>query len=251
MKNINFINKLRTEPKFRKNAIAIAASALVLVICAVSIPVGLHIRGSKVQQSAAENTTASISEPTTVSADVGSVSITEPTTLAAMVNETTTAPAATTQGQNNKINNNNGNSSSTSNKTASGSSNSSGSGSGNKTDNQNKPATTKAPTTTKKAQTTTQSYNYNWSQSQVNNFIAKSRTYGENIGLIWDDSFNLTNASWQLSIHSRYSGNSENEVYEKMKELIEYTKTSSGAKYFKIYPEQNDGGWEFTILWMK
>ena len=249
MKNTNLINKLKTEPKFRKNVIAITASSLVLVICAVSIPVGLHVRNSNVEHAAAENTTISIAEATTLSAGADEVSITEPTTLTAVVSETTTASAVTTQVQNDKTSSNNSSSSSTSNKTASGTSNSSGSS--NKTNNQSKPTTTKAPSTTKKAQTTTQSYNYNWNQSQVNNFIAKSRTYGENIGLIWDDSFNLTNASWQLSIHSRYSGNSENEVYEKMKELIEYTKTSSGAKYFKIYPEQNDGGWEFTILWMK
>lgn len=235
MKNINFITKLKTEPKFRKNVIAVTATALVLVICAVSIPVGLHVRKSDVQKTA-ENITASVTEATTLTVDAKEISTTEPTTLTAVVSETVAVSASPTQKQNNK--------------TGTGD-NGSPSSSSNKTNNQSKPTTTKAPSTTKNAQTTTPSYNYNWNQSQVNDFISKSRTYGENIGLIWDDSFNLTNASWQLSVHSRYSGNSENEVYEKMKELIEYTKNSSGAKYFKIYPEQNDGGWEFTMLYMK
>lgn len=235
MKNINFITKLKTEPKFRKNVIAVTATALVLVICAVSIPVGLHVRKSDVQKTA-ENITASVTEATTLTVDAKEISTTEPTTLTAVVSETVAVSASPTQKQNNK--------------TGTGD-NGSPSSSSNKTGNSSKPTTTKAPSTTKNAQTTTPSYNYNWNQSQVNDFISKSRTYGENIGLIWDDSFNLTNASWQLSVHSRYSGNSENEVYEKMKELIEYTKNSSGAKYFKIYPEQNDGGWEFTMLYMK
>lgn len=235
MKNINFINKLKTEPKFRKNVIAVTAAALVLAICAVSIPVGLHVRKSDVQKTA-ENITASVTEATTSTVDAKEISTTEPTTLTAVVSETAAVSASPTQKQNNK--------------TGTGD-NGSPSSSSNKTGNSSKPTATKAPSTTKNAQTTTPSYNYNWNQSQVNDFISKSRTYGENIGLIWDDSFNLTNASWQLSVHSRYSGNSENEVYEKMKELIEYTKNSSGAKYFKIYPEQNDGGWEFTMLYMK
>lgn len=235
MKNINFITKLKTEPKFRKNVIAVTATALVLVICAVSIPVGLHVRKSDVQKTA-ENITASVTEATTLTVDAKEISTTEPTTLTAVVSETAAVSASPTQKQNNK--------------TGTGD-NGSPSSSSNKTGNSSKPTATKAPSTTKNAQTTTPSYNYNWNQSQVNDFISKSRTYGENIGLIWDDSFNLTNASWQLSVHSRYSGNSENEVYEKMKELIEYTKNSSGAKCFKIYPEQNDGGWEFTMLYMK
>lgn len=216
MKNINFITKLKTEPKFRKNVIAVTATALVLVICAVSIPVGLHVRKSDVQKTA-ENITASVTEATTSTVDAKEISTTEPTTLTAVVSETAAVSASPTQKQNNK--------------TGTGD-NGSPSSSSNKTGNSSKPTATKAPSTTKNAQTTTPSYNYNWNQSQVNDFISKSRTYGENIGLIWDDSFNLTNASWQLSVHSRYSGNSENEVYEKMKELIEYTKKQFRSKVF-------------------
>lgn len=134
MKNINFITKLKTEPKFRKNVIAVTATALVLVICAVSIPVGLHVRKSDVQKTA-ENITASVTEATTLTVDAKEISTTEPTTLTAVVSETVAVSASPTQKQNNK--------------TGTGD-NGSPSSSSNKTNNQSKPTTTKAPSTTKK-----------------------------------------------------------------------------------------------------
>ena len=255
MKNTNLINKLKTEPKFRKNVIAITASSLVLVICAVSIPVGLHVRNSKVQQDTAENITVPITDVTTSSVGPDEVSATEPTTIAALVNETTTAPVITTQKQNNKTgNSNNGNSSSTSNnKPASGSSNSSSSGSGNKTNNQSKPTTTKAPSTTKKtSEASTNAGTYNWTRAQADAFLAKSRAYGESIGLIWDNSFNLTNASWQTSVCTSKTRD-EDVVFANMMSALDNTKGRKGAKYFKIWVEENeplDGYWEFTILYM-
>ena len=257
MKNTNLINKLKTEPKFRKNVIAITASSLVLVICAVSIPVGLHVRNSKVQQDTAENITVPVTDVTTSSIGPDEVSTTEPTTIAALVNETTTAPVVTTQKQNNKTgNSNNGNSSYTSNnKPASGSSNSSSGGSGNKTNNQNKSTTTKAPSTTKKQIDQSKV----WTQAKVDAFVAKSRAYGESIGLIWDDSFTLTNACWQDSIYTGFSDAEKNiytetEAYNQMKESLEYTKNHQHANYFKLYVEYNPNdignNWAITILWM-
>lgn len=185
MKNINFITKLKIEPKFRKNVIAVTATALVLVICAVSIPVGLHVRKSDVQKTA-ENITASVTEATTLTVDAKEISTTEPTTLTAVVSETAAVSASPTQKQNNK--------------TGTGD-NGSPSSSSNKTGNSSKPTATKAPSTTKKQIDQSKV----WTQAKVDAFVAKSRAYGESIGLIWDDSFTLTNACWQDSIYTGFS----------------------------------------------
>lgn len=239
MKNINFITKLKTEPKFRKNVIAVTATALVLVICAVSIPVGLHVRKSDVQKTA-ENITASVTEATTLTVDAKEISTTEPTTLTAVVSETVAVSASPTQKQNNK--------------TGTGD-NGSPSSSSNKTGNSSKPTTTKAPSTTKKQIDQSKV----WTQAKVDAFVAKSRAYGESIGLIWDDSFTLTNACWQDSIYTGFSDAEKNiytetEAYNQMKESLEYTKNHQHANYFKLYVEYNPNdignNWAITILWM-
>lgn len=239
MKNINFITKLKIEPKFRKNVIAVTATALVLVICAVSIPVGLHVRKSDVQKTA-ENITASVTEATTLTVDAKEISTTEPTTLTAVVSETAAVSASPTQKQNNK--------------TGTGD-NGSPSSSSNKTGNSSKPTATKAPSTTKKQIDQSKV----WTQAKVDAFVAKSRAYGESIGLIWDDSFTLTNACWQDSIYTGFSDAEKNiytetEAYNQMKESLEYTKNHQHANYFKLYVEYNPNdignNWAITILWM-
>lgn len=256
MKNTKLMNKLKTDSKLRKNAIAITAASLVVVICAVSIPVGLHVRNTNVQQ-AAEITTVPIAETTTLLADVEAVSVTEPTTLAETDDETTTVPD-TNGTQDNKSGNSNNSNGSSSSKTSSGSSSgsSNSSGSGNRTSNQDKPTTTKAPSTTKKPVNQSKV----WTQAKVDAFVAKSRAYGESIGLIWDDSFNLTNASWQDSIYTGFSDAeeyiyTEAEAYEQMKESLDYTRNNQRANYFKLYVEYNPNNignnWAITILWMK
>lgn len=249
MKNTNLINKLKTEPKFRKNVIAITASSLVLVICAVSIPVGLYVRNSKVQQDTAENITVPVTDVTTSSVGPDEVSTTEPTTIAALVNETTTAPVVTTQKQNNKTgNSNDGNSSSTSNnKPASGSSNSSSSGSGNKTNNQSKPTTTKAPSTTKKQPQTNQI-----SKEDLNLLVAKWKIYGENLGMTWDDSLSIEahNASWSSGQPIWYDTDLD-KLYKRVCEEI-YDKHTGGAKamYFKvIIVDENGDGYNGGCKW--
>lgn len=240
MKNINFITKLKTEPKFRKNVIAVTATALVLVICAVSIPVGLHVRKSDVQKTA-ENITASVTEATTLTVDAKEISTTEPTTLTAVVSETAAVSASPTQKQNNK--------------TGTGD-NGSPSSSSNKTGNSSKPTATKAPSTTKKApETSTNTGTYNWTRAQADAFIAKARAYGESIGLIWDDSFSIEaqNASWNASVWTSKS-KTETRMIEQMKEqLNDHKYGQKKATYFKIQAEYNEptsGNWEFTILYM-
>ncbi len=120
------------------------------------------------------------------------------------------------------------------------------------------PGTTKAPEAPKPTQAQDilketephNFYNPDWTQTQVNAFVSKSRAYGESIGLVWDDTFDLTNSSWQTSIDSRYSGNTEEEVLTKMKLALDSTKNRKQANYFKLWVEHIDGSWEFTILWM-
>ena len=258
MKNSKFTEKFKTNSKFRRNFITITAAALVVVICAVSIPVGLHARNSKAQQ-LTESSTSPVSETTILSADAEAVSVTEPTTLVAAESESSQTNNKDEQTQNSG--------SVREDKDASpskgGSSSSSGpsgnsSSTGNKPSNQSKPSskptTTKAPSTTKKTpETTKPSGTSNWTRAQAEAFAAKSRSYGESIGLIWDDSFDLTNSSWQSAV---WTSNiwSENELYTKMKDALDYHKNSKKIKYFKIWIEEDeptDGDWEFTILWMR
>lgn len=233
MKNISFINKLKTEPKFRKNVIAVTAAALVLVICAVSIPVGLHVRKSDVQKTA-ENITASVTEATTSTVDANEESTTEPTTLTAVVNETAAVPVATNQKQTDKPGTgNNGNPSSASNKTG----------------NPSKPTTTKAPSTTK-MQETTKANDWGWTRSDADAFAAKSISYGESIGLIYDGTLTPKNSCWQSSVWTSSKKN-ETKMFSQMKEWLDYHKNNKGAKYFNIWVEyDNEGYWDFTILWM-
>lgn len=254
MKNTNLINKLKTEPKFRKNVIAITASSLVLVICAVSIPVGLHVRNSKVQQATAENITVPVTDVTTSSVGPDEVSTTEPTTIAALVNETTTAPVMTTQKQNRKTgNSNNGNSSSTSNnKPVSGSSNSSSGGSGNKTNNQSKPTTTKAPSTTKKTPTTTEK-KYHYTE-----LFANYKKMVENKGMEWKTNLttgNFYSDTWYAG--GQYSSAFEREYLSKEqydKAISEFSAelnrryTNGYNHYCYYYVEENTGDGWLTII---
>lgn len=259
MKNTNLINKLKTEPKFRKNAIAITASSLVLVICAVSIPVGLHAQNSKVQQ-LTESSTSPVSETTTLSADAEAVSVTEPTTLAAAVSESFQTNTKDEQTQNSGSANKDKDTSPSKGGSSSPSGSSGNSSStGNKPSNQSKPST--KPTTTKAPSTTKKPIDQSkvWTQAKVDAIVAKSRAYGESIGLIWDDSFDLTNSSWQDSIYTGFSNSeqyiyTENEVYEKMKESLDWHKNGKNAQYFKLFVEYNPNdignNWAITILWM-
>ena len=224
------MNKLKTDSKFRKNAIAITAASLVVVICAVSIPVGLHVRNTNMQQ-AAEITTVPIAETTTLLADAEAVSVTESTTLAETVSETAAASDANDNDQGSQA------------------------GSGNRTSNQSKPTTTKAPSTTKKPESTASSGTYNWTRAQAESFVAKARAYGESIGLIWDESFSIEaqNASWNASVWTS-KNKTEARMMEQMKEQLDDHKYGQkGAKHFKIQAEYNEpttGNWEFTILYM-
>lgn len=249
----NYFENLKNDTKLRKQSIAIGSACLAVIVCAVAIPAGIHNNNAKQAAIArTDNTTVeSVSETTTelttveettiisegyettiVEADgTTKVELIEKTEPASAVQPTTNAPAAnngvTTTKKASSVKDNSGSASSTT-----------------------KTATTKALATTSVPETTS-GYNYNWNQSQVNSFVARSKAYGESIGLVWDDSFTLDNASWNSCISSRYSGNSENAVYEKMKSALNYKK-NNGAMYFKIYPEYIDevNGWEFTILWM-
>ena len=245
MKNSKFTEKLKTNSKFRRNFIAITAAALVVVICAVSIPVGLHARNSKAQQ-LTESSTSPVSETTT---------------LAAAESESSPANSNKDEQTQNSGSANKDKDTSPSKGGSSSSSDPSGNSSstGNKPSNQSKPstkpATTKAPSTTKKPIDQSKV----WTQAKVDAIVAKSRAYGESIGLIWDDSFDLTNSSWQDSIYTGFSNSeqyiyTENEVYEKMKESLDWHKNGKNAQYFKLFVEYNPNdignNWAITILWM-
>lgn len=231
MKNINFITKLKTEPKFRKNVIAVTATALVLVICAVSIPVGLHVRKSDVQKTA-ENITASVTEATTSTVDANEESTTEPTTLTTVVSATVAVSASPTQKQNNK--------------TGTGD-NGSPSSSSNKTNNQSKPTTTKAPSTTKKQPQTNQI-----SKTDLNSLVVKWKIYGESLGMTWDNNLSIEahNASWSSGQPIWYDTDL-NKLYERVCEEI-YDKHTGGAKamYFKvIIVDENGDGYNGGCKW--
>lgn len=236
MKNINFITKLKTEPKFRKNVLAVTAAALVLVICAVSIPVGLHVRKSDVQKTA-ENVTASVTEATTSTVDANEESTTEPTTLTTVVSATVAVSASPTQKQNNK--------------TGTGD-NGSPSSSSNKTGNSSKPTTTKAPSTTKKTPTTTEK-KYHYTE-----LFANYKKMVENKGMEWKTNLttgNFYSDTWYAG--GQYSSAFEREYLSKEqydKAISEFSAelnrryTNGYNHYCYYYVEENTGDGWLTII---
>ena len=177
----NLKAKLQESKKFRTQFASVLVAGVVVVSCAVAIPIGVHAQGVKKATAAQE--AASAHESLTAEQVLTEPQTTEPTTEAPK--ETipeTTATAAVTENTTDK-------------KSASG--NSASSGSAKKSTSA---STTKKSSSSSKssgssgskgsaaaAQTTVPSHD--WPKAKVDAIIAKARAYGESLGLVWDEGY--------------------------------------------------------------
>lgn len=254
----NYFENLKNDTKLRKQSIAIGSACLAVIVCAVAIPVGVHNHNVKkvamaeaensavetVSETMAELTTADETttvpegyETTIVEADgTTKIELIEKTEPTSAVQPATNAPAA-----NNGV--------TTTKKTSAGKNNG-----GSANSNAKDPTVTKAPQPAPAPETTTSAGTYGWSKVQADEFANWARQYGESIGLVWDDSFDLTNSCWQSSVWTGVGSNyDENVLRSKMKAHLDSTKNRKKATHFKIWVEKDQptaGNWEFTILWM-
>lgn len=177
----DFQTKLKENKKFRIQFASVATACVVVLACAITIPVAVHSSNvKKAMTEAVESSTddiVSIEEATSA----------ETTTEATTVNEetTTAAPTSAIADIENKTTPNGNNSSN-----GGGSGNSGSSGSSN-----NKPTTTKPVTTTKK-ETTTEDDKWNWTQADVDATVAEVKRYAISKGFAIDSTLTEVGTSW-------------------------------------------------------
>lgn len=178
----DFKNKLQENRKFQIQFVSVIAACVVVLTCAITIPVAVHTSNIKKAMIAEAETSANDIVPTEESTSA------EATTEATTGSEetTTTAPTSAIADVENKTTEN-----SNKNSNSGGSSNNGGSrGSSN-----NKPTTTKPVTTTKK-ETTTEDDRWNWTQADVDATVAEVKRYAISKGFAIDSSLTEVGTSW-------------------------------------------------------
>ena len=169
----NFKAKLKENKKFKVQFAAVITACVVVIACAITIPVCMH--NSNVKKTQAVETESSTNDAISTEADTSTETTTEATTA-----ETTTAETTTIEVTEPASNGSSGNgSSSSSNKGGSGNSGNSSS---------SKPTATKPVTTTKK-ETTTEDDKWNWTQADVDAAVAEAKRYARSKGYtVYEDS---------------------------------------------------------------
>ena len=204
----NFKTKLKESKKFRAQFVSVVTACVVVLTCAIAIPVCVH--NSNVKKALAAETENTTNNAVSAEADTSTETTTETTTAETTTAETTTVevtePAGSGSSANNGSSTNNG--SSSSNKGGS-------SGSGNSSSN--KPTTTKPLTTTKK-ETTTEDDKWNWTQADVDAAVAEARRYAISKGYTIDTSLTEVGTSW-TALDTRYD--SKQVVADDTKYLID------------------------------
>lgn len=188
----DFKTKLQENRKFQIQFVSVVAACVVVLACAITIPVAVHNSNIKKAMTAeAENSTADIavteemSEPETTA--------TEATTLADET-LTTAAPTSAIADVENRTtpNSNNG-------LTGGSSKNGGSNGSSN-----NKPATTTTkPVTTTKKETPTEDDKWNWTQADVDATVAEVKRYAISKGFAIDSSLTEVGTSWDNPVDTR------------------------------------------------
>lgn len=198
----NFKAKLKENKKFKVQFAAVITTCVVVIACAITIPVCMH--NSNVKKTQAVETESSTNDAISTEADTSTETTTEATTA-----ETTTAETTTIEVTEPASNGSSGNgSSSPSNKGGSGNSGNSSS---------SKPTTTKPVTTTKK-ETTTEDDRWNWTQADVDAAVAEARRYAISKGFAIDSSLTEVGTSW-TALDTRYD--SKQVVADDTKYLID------------------------------
>ena len=169
----NFKAKLKENKKFRVQFASVITACVVVLACAITIPVCVH--NSNVKKTQAVETESSTNDAISTEADTSTETTTEATTAETTTAETTTIEVTESA---NRGSSGNGRSSS-SNKGGSGNSGNSSS---------SKPTTTKPVTTTKK-ETTTEDDRLNWTQADVDAAVAEAKRYARSKGYtVYEDS---------------------------------------------------------------
>ena len=198
----NFKAKLKENKKFKVQFAAAITACVVVLACAITVPVCMH--NSNVKKTQAVETESSTNDAISTEADTSTETTTEATTA-----ETTTAETTTIEVTEPASNGSSGNnSSSSSNKGGSGNSGNSSS---------NKPTTTKPVTTTKK-EITTEDDRWNWTQADVDAAVAEARRYAISKGFAIDSSLTEVGTSW-TALDTRYD--SKQVVADDTKYLID------------------------------
>ena len=187
----DFKTKLQENKKFQIQFASVVAACVVILVCAITIPVAVHNNNIKKAMTAeAENSTSDIavteemSEPETTA--------NEATTLAdeTLATAAPTSAIADVENRTTPSSNNNSNGGGSSNKGGS-------SGSSN-----NKPTTTKPVTTTKK-ETTTEDDRWNWTQADVDATVAEVKRYAISKEYSIDSSLTEVGTSWDNPVDTR------------------------------------------------
>lgn len=178
--------KLKENKKFKVQFAAVVTACVVVVACAITIPVCVH--NSNVKKAQAVETESSTNDAISTEADTSTETTTEATTAATTTAEPTTIEV-TALASSGAVNNG----SSSSNKGGSGNSGNSSS---------NKPTTTKPVTTTKK-ETTTEDDRWSWTQADVDAAVAEARRYAISKGFAIDSSLTEVGTSW-TALDTRY-----------------------------------------------
>lgn len=176
----NFKAKLKENKKFKVQFVSAITACVVVLACAITIPVCMH--NSNVKKTQAVETESSTNDAISTEADTSTETTTEATTAETTTAETTTIEVTEPASRGSSGNN----SSSSSNKGGSGNSGNSSS---------SKPTTTKPVTTTKK-ETTTEDDKWNWTQADVDATVAEVKRYAISKGFAIDSSLTEVGTSW-------------------------------------------------------
>lgn len=247
----DFQTKLKENRKFQIQFVSVIAACVVVLACAITIPVAMH--ASNVKKSAENIGEASTSDiAVTEEMSEPETTANEATTLADET-LTTAAPTSAIADVENKTTPNSNN-------------NSNGGGSGNKGNNgssNNKPNTTKPVTTTKK-ETPTEDDKWNWTQADVDAAVAEAKKYAISKGCkIYSDAHQTVtingqvfNTSWSNPVDTRVDaktrgvGNLKYQVDCAIKYGCNlpflYGEDGNGVN---IFSEKHDGYWEIYVVY--
>ena len=167
-----WLEKIKTDKKTRNTVICAGVGALIVIVAAVAIPIGVHAQS--VKKAAAAQEAASAHESLTAEQ-----ALTEPTTEAPK--ETipeTTATAAVTENTTAKK-------TASENSASSGSAKKSTSASTTKKSNLSSKSSGNSGSKGSAAAAQTTFPSHDWPKTKVDAIIAKARAYGESLGLVW------------------------------------------------------------------
>lgn len=248
----NFKTKLQKNRKFQIQFVSIVAACVVVLACAITIPVAVHNNNiKKAMTEEVENSTSDIAVTEEISEPETTTN--EATTLADETLTTAAPTSAIADVENKTTEKNNKNSN------GGGSSNNGGSGGSSN----NKPTTTKPVTTTKK-ETPTEDDKWNWTQADVDAAVAEAKKYAISKGCkIYSDAHQTVtingqvfNTSWSNPVDTRVDaktrgvGNLKYQVDCAIKYGCNlpflYGEDGNGVN---IFSEKHDGYWEIYVVY--